>query len=342
MNTIDDDCATKKKKLRDEIESLKREVSVLSLDNAELNETVQSIMSDPEIITFENGKFTDDVRACIYELLSLNGGVKKIAPIVRCVLKNIAHKSVQRLPSYGWTCQMILETLTVAQAQLGDGLADASDFATIQTDGTTKYGVKYATYDIKVESLTYSLGLRHVFSGSSRDTLETFKEILSDIDSVFLSLGREAVSKIKNTMSYSHTAEKLFNEMLHDYRSEILPDVIVNWEELSGDEKENVTRMNNFFCGLHYLVGLAECTEEVIKIWEASVTESTETFGSSGTQRLIRTACKALHHRGSQQCGSSSLFRSYLKQQGIFKIPLAQFIGNRFNILFYDAAGIYY
>ena len=202
--------------------------------------------------------------------------------------------------------------------------------------------VKYATYDIKVESLTYSLGLRHVFSGSSRDTLETFKEILSDIDSVFLSLGREAVSskivsKIKNTMSDRHTAEKLFNEMLHDYRSEILPDVIVNWEELSGDEKENMTRMNNFFCGLHYLVGLAECTEEVIKI--ASVTESTETFGSSGTQRLIRTACKALRHRGSQQCGSSS---SYLKQQGIFKIPLAQFIGNRFNILFYDAAGIYY
>ena len=58
---------------------------------------------------------------------------------------------------------MILETLTVAQAQLGDGLADASDFATIQTDGTTKYGVKYATYDIKVESLTYSLGLRRLF-----------------------------------------------------------------------------------------------------------------------------------------------------------------------------------
>ena len=87
VNAIDDDCATKKKKLRDEIESLKREVSVLSLDNAELNETVQSIMSDPEIITFENGKFTDDVRACIYELLSLNVGVKKIEPIVRCVLK---------------------------------------------------------------------------------------------------------------------------------------------------------------------------------------------------------------------------------------------------------------
>ena len=90
------------------------------------------------------------------------------------------------------------------------------------------------------------------------------------------------------------------------------------------------------------MVGLAECTEEAIKLWEASIAGSTETSGSSGSQRLIHTACKALHHRGSQQCGSSSLFRSYLKQEGIFKIPLAQFVGNRFNILFYDAAGVYY
>ena len=31
-----------------------------------------------------------------------------------------------------------------------------------------------------------------------------------------------------------------------------------------------------------------------------------------------------------------------MKEQGIFKKPLAQFVGNRFNILFYDAAGVYY
>ena len=49
--------------------------------------------------------------------------------------------------------------------------------------------------------------------------------------------------------------------------------------------------------------------------------------GSSGTQRLIRTACKAFHHRGSQQCGSSTLIRSYLQQKGIFKIPLSQLWG---------------
>lgn len=51
---------------------------------------------------------------------------------------------------------------------------------------------------------------------------------------------------------------------------------------------------------------------------------------------------KVFHHRGSQQCGSYTLFRAYLQRKGIHNIPLAQFVGNCFNILFYDAAGVYF
>ena len=98
--------------------------------------------------------------------------------------------------------------------------------------------------------------------------------------------------------------------------------------------------MNNFFCGLHYVVGLADCAEETLKLWESH--SAGDTSNSSSTQRLIRTACKAFHHRGSQQCGTSTLFRAYMRKQGIHKIPLAQFVGNRFNIIFYDAAGVHY
>ncbi len=100
-------------------------------------------------------------------------------------------------------------------------------------------------------------------------------------------------------------------------------------------------RMNNFFCGLHYVVGLAECTDESLKLWEAA-SETMSAQSSSGTQRLVRTACKAFHHRGSQKAGSSALFRAFLKNHNIHKIPLAHFVGNRFNVLFYDAAGVYY
>ena len=348
VDSFKEQTSVKKTALLGEIEELKEKVSELDLDNAELNETIEMILSSEDVTTFEGGKYTDDVRACVYELLSLNVGVRNIAPIIRCVMKNIAHKSVNRLPSHGLTCQMILESLMIAQAQLGEKLGGGLEYNTLQTDGTTKYGEHYATYDVKTseDQTAYTLGLRHIFSGSAVNTLDTFKEILDDIDCVQQAIGKDAVSakivtKIKNTMSDRHSAEKLFNELLFEYREELLPTVAENWDQMTDIEKEQLTRMNNFFCGLHYIVGLAECAEATLKVWEAQSTEE-GTPNSSSTQRLVRTACKAFHHRGSQQCGTSTLFRAYMRKLGVHKIPLAHFVGNRFNIIFYDGGGVYY
>jgi len=170
-------------------------------------------------------------------------------------------------------------------------------------------------------------------------------EILDDINSVQLALGNECastkiVAKIKNTMSDRHSAEKLFNQLLEEFRGDILPSITENWSNLTPIEKDQMICMNNFFCGLHFVVGLADTAEEVLKKWE-SQSLSTNIPGSSGTQRLVRTACKVFRHKGSQQSGCSTLFRSYLRNLNITKIPLAHFVGNRFNIIFYDAAGVF-
>lgn len=109
---------------------------------------------------------------------------------------------------------------------------------------------------------------------------------------------------------------------------------------LTDSEREHVTRMNNFFCGLHFLVGLTESAEETLKLWEETHSEEVvKSRKCSGTQTLIRTA---FHHRGSEQAGCSTHFKTYLRQRGISKVPLASFVGNRFNIIFYDAAGVFY
>ena len=140
------------------------------------------------------------------------------------------------------------------------------------------------------------------------------------------------VAKIKNTMSDRHAAEKLFNKLLANYRSEILPDIVSGWKDVTETEREQLTRMNNFFCGLHFLVGLADCAEATLKLWEAMY-DLPASGKSSGTRRLIRTACKAFHARGSQQAGCSTQFQAYLRNKAIDKIPLAAFHGNRFNII---------
>lgn len=48
-----------------------------------------------------------------------------------------------------------------------------------------------------------------------------------------------------------------------------------------------MTRMNNFFCGLHYLVGLAESTDKTLSMWELSL------LSDNSTQTLVCTVCKA-------------------------------------------------
>lgn len=130
---------------------------------------------------------------------------------------------------------------------------ESDGFSTLQTDGTTKFGKHMAAYDIRVpESKTYVLGARLVFSGSSDNTLDTLKEILDDLDVVQNQLGNSAVSsiilsKIKNTMSDRHAAEKLFNRVLEDFRADVLPLVVEKWNDMTDDEKEQLERMNNFF-----------------------------------------------------------------------------------------------
>ena len=99
-----------------------------------------------ELITFDKGKYTDDVRACCYELLSLNVGVRNVKAVIESVLKNIAHKQVDCLPQKTALCNMMIECLSIAQAQLGKELShDDGEFYTLQTDGTTKYGHHFGT-----------------------------------------------------------------------------------------------------------------------------------------------------------------------------------------------------
>ena len=330
-----------------EVDTLRQDMQNIEDHSSELQEKLSELSSEEQIETYCKGRFSDDVRTCCYELLSLNVGIRNVEPVIRSVMKNLVHQSIGRLPSHTALCRMTLEGLSLSEMQLGGKLSEVGQQNfTIQTDGTTKYGNHFATFDVATEDGSYTLGIRLVFSGSAQNTLDTLKEILEDLDMVHKQLGQpkvssKIVSKLKNTMSDRHAAEKLFNELLADYRAEILPEVMANWSEVSESEREQFTRMNNFFCGLHFLVGLADCAEATLKLWEETL-ELPATCKSSGTQRLIRTACKSFHARGSQQAGCSSQFRAFLRNRGIDKIPLAAFHGNRFNVFFYDAAGVYF
>ena len=144
-------------------------------------------------------------------------------------------------------------------------------------------------------------------------------------------------------MSDRSIVEKNCNTLLKAYRTELLPYVTDNWTNLPEDAKESMCRVNSFFCGLHYLVGLAEQAQQCLATWEKSQIEQYKNDKSqSGTVSLIRTTCKALGAHCSEQAGNHVQFKAYLESKGINTIPLARFVGNRFNVLFHNAAGVYF
>lgn len=101
-------------------------------------------------------------------------------------------------------------------------------------------------------------------------------------------------------MSDRHIVEKKFNSLLEDYRSEILPSVISDWDTLSVNEQLNLSSLNNFFCGMHVIVGMADTAFSTLLQWESAHFDAPPSGpvmvkkSEPGAIRLIRTACKAL------------------------------------------------
>ena len=86
--------------------------------------------------------------------------------------------------------------------------------------------------------------------------------------------------------------------------------------------------MNDFFCGLHFLVALADAAAATLQQCESLHSDEDDCSSGSETMRLIHTACKAVQKQSSQQAGCHVMFSTYLKTQRITEFQIAKFEGN--------------
>lgn len=112
--------------------------------------------------------------------------------------------------------------------------------------------------------------------------------------------------------------------------------------------------MLNFFCGLHSLVYFAKVSNAtLIELEKANFNNDPPIFdrsfakvSESSVVRLIRTTCKALVRGADEKSGKENDFNTFvtpfLKDNKLHSIPLEEFRGNRFNILFESAAGVFF
>ena len=305
----------------------------------ELNSFMEN---EPLLLKNTDGSYKNKVRACFQDLVLSGVGINQTKNVIISVLKNIANINVEEneLPGSTFARTQYEEARLLAFAQLGTTLVKdfQVDKNTLQTDGTSKFGKHFGTFDIRCKSgQNLVLGLRPMVSGDSETVLSELVLILKDIENVCDGTDNKMANKllvsIKNTMSDRHIVQKKFNSLLQEYRCEILPDVIDGWSSLGEEEKERMKTINSLFCGLHYVVGLGDQAESALKVFDKLLYEDMRigsladggagfTNGESGTLRLIRTLCKAVEEHGCEKSGRMVDFDLALEEDGILKNPL--------------------
>ena len=143
--------------LEEENARLRRDIIELKDTNAQLLDCIRSNESR-KLVTFEDGKYTDDTRICIMELLSKNVGIMQIEPVVRSVLK-LCKIDCERFLKHTQINEMLIESRSLAHIQLADVLT-TTEYNTLHTDGTSKFGHRYTSFQVTTTESTYSLGMQ--------------------------------------------------------------------------------------------------------------------------------------------------------------------------------------
>ena len=339
---------------------MQNKIKELGKSNDEL-EKLQALMEDDLVTSFVDGRYTNTVREVIMELLSMNISMNKVNDVIKTVLKKLAGKDIERLPTKAVHSRLLVEAKFIADVQVGKAMLANVDPTsilgnTLHGDGTSKYHRHYQDFEVTTPAgQTYSIGLLELGKQDTEAIVDAFKFRIQEIASALSDSQQETeiavkvaklVTSVKNTMSDQGPTNAPFNEQLETIRTELLPQVVDNWSNLDEDTRDKLKEMGNFYCKMHLLVNMAEEANKALKIFEKAATEGQNpfAFGSSdsGAGRLTRTSCEAFHPRGSQNAGAASEFNAYLNEVGAEKNWMVQFIGNRFNILFYNSAAVFF
>lgn len=103
--------------------------------------------------------------------------------------------------------------------------------------------------------------------------------------------------------------------------------------------------MGNFFCKLHLFVNFATEWDKTLASFETVALEKQSSRFISSLEcapcRLVRTAAETFHPRGREESRIASYFKSFLGTQKS-RLQMVPYHGNRLNVLFYNAAAVYF
>ena len=224
-------------------------------------------------------------------------------------------------------------------------------------DATSKKQRHFYSMQVSTGDQNLSAGIVEMVYGDTRSQVEVTKDFFHELASLINpsnssepdSSEYKLLFNIKNTMADRGTTSRLWVEQLEMWREEVLP----GFDNLSPESITALSMINDFYCGKHFLLGLAERTKSGLMLWEDEVAEITGHIGMEALPefsrwncqkpsglRLILTACELVGPGAKDPHGISEDFKAHLDQGQTNHIPL--FEHNRFNIVFKAASAVYH
>ncbi|XP_041475676.1 uncharacterized protein LOC121424143 [Lytechinus variegatus] len=340
-----------------EMDNLHERIHFLEQKNIELQQ-LMNLMHNDKIQTFADGRFNDSVHLTIMELLACNVSISKIDTVIRTVLKNLAGKEVDRLPSMETKSRILSEARHLADVEVasamnanrpGDAIGNC-----IHGDGTTKYLKQNQELQVTLPdgtSRTMSLCEMagrdtSVVSDSFTAQVQELADSISTEASESTNITQKIMTTLKSTIANQGPTVPQLSDKLRLLKEELLPSVFRKWDLLEQEEKATCQQFATLYCKMHPLINFDEEVDKILKAYEdiasGGKTMHTLLTGESGVRRLIRTGSKAFHHRGCEESGVEDSFSSYIRHEFDSDNLLVDYVGNRAYILFEGAAVTFY
>ena len=137
--------------------------------------------------------------------------------------------------------------------------------------------------------------------------------------------------------------------MLQLYRREVLPFIYSQYDDFSGEEKQSLSCLCIFFCGLHALANFAKTTQTAKIGGHGSFDGNGPIFDNQcgkdkepGICLLFRRASKsfAAGTGGNKKSGCQDPFRKF--KHKMVTVPIKSYRVKRFSILFENASKLYF
>ena len=150
------------------IDELNTQIQYLENEKMMLEQKLKDFLANEEIF-FHNGRYNDKICTVYQDLMRMGLSSWNVEKVLEIVLRDLHRLEVAQLPGKTFSNLMMLEAPYVAQIHVADELSitilnDPDN--TLHSDGTSKKGHSYLTYDYnKGDGTTLVAGLRCVGGG---------------------------------------------------------------------------------------------------------------------------------------------------------------------------------